>query len=350
VSDKQIEREADQLKGINLPEQSKLLIGHEIEFNMLEKQIVDNRLPSAILLHGIRGIGKATFAFALAKKILHITGNEQLDIINQQVYAGSHPNLFVLRISAHEKRKGFYSAIRIEDVRAMQRKLRLFAGVSAYKICIIDAIDDCNINSANALLKILEEPPKDTIFILISHSIGSILPTIRSRTQSVALRTLNNAQLSQILQNSNFDIEHHSLQNTIDLAKGVPRRAIQISQLEGEEILVKIQNWLNSAQQRHNSSHIELVSNILKAGSAEENFAKDILLDWIASEAKNIAIQTPINKNHLASITNLWNKSQKLFAKADIYNLDRKQVLISTFDAIKAHLELITNNRSVELT
>ena len=131
------------------------------------------RLRGGILLHGPRGIGKATLAFDFARAVFARTGDESPDHIAAQVAAGAYPNLRVLRKAVRDTGKGFYTAIRVEEVRGLIGDSRMTRGRAGFRIVIVDSIDDCNPSSANALLKILEEPPAgQTLFLLVSHRPG----------------------------------------------------------------------------------------------------------------------------------------------------------------------------------
>jgi len=322
-------READQLIDISLPEEAGSVLGHDAAFSSLIAQTQANQLPSAIMLHGAKGIGKASFAFALAKEIFLITGDEKKLQIDRQVAAGSHPNLFIVRKTA-KKPKGFYSDIRIDEVREIQKRMRKTRGRKGHRICIIDAIDDCNIKSSNALLKILEEPPANTIFILISHRPGSLLPTIHSRTQKYALKTLSDEMVQDILIDKVSDISPKNIENCVKLANGRPRRAIMAAMLEGLNILSDLQNWLDNEA---NNNHIALSEEIIKAGIAEQEFAREIIIDWIANQANFVAKNNINNRYRFASINKLWDKANEMFNQADIYNLDKKQTMVAILDA-----------------
>ncbi len=338
-------REVDQIDNISLPEQTQTLVGHEREFHALLAQVRAKKIPNALLIHGPRGIGKATFAFCLTKKILQLTGKEQASAINEQVSFGSHPNLYILRKKPQENSKKFSAFIRINDVREMIFSLRQTAGVNAHKVVIIDAIDDCNKSASNGLLKILEEPPKNTLFILISHRPDTLLPTIRSRCQLVPLRTLNENELLQIINNSGLKISEHNLQSSLELSQGIARFALELSSLGALDILTELQNWLKSPNVRQRTSHLALIDKILTHGEAQELFAKTILFEWIVNEAKQCAINSNPDNYRLGLISNLWQQSQKMFEQAKLYNLDKRQTLISLFDAILGYFEKLEINQ-----
>ncbi len=328
------QREPDQLEGVLLPEQVPELVGHTTAFTTITTQLREGRLPGALLLHGPRGIGKATLAFALARDMLTVTGDEPSERVAEQVGGGVHPNIFMLRRRPRES-SGFYTEIRVQDVRDVQARMRQTRGRAGYRICIVDSIDDCNKSSANALLKILEEPPEETVFLLVSHKPGALLPTIRSRCHSYALRGLADDDVRAVVTAQHPDSTPDELARAIQLANGRPQRAFEALLLEGLESLDTLQRWLADPAGQPVGTHLQLAEAISRAGGAEAAFARDMILTWLAGEARAAAAQG--KRNRLASATQLWEKALALFADADTYNLDARQTLVSIFDALRRH-------------
>lgn len=328
-------RQPDQLENVCAPEETGTLIGHQSTFDALDRQLAAKRLPGAVLLHGPKGIGKTTLAFAFAKRLLEETGDESAERIAEQIAQGSHPNVFVLRRSPKDNSGGFYANIRVEEVRNLQSRMRQTRGRAGHRICIIDALDDGNKSVANALLKILEEPPADTIFIGISHRPGALLPTIRSRCQSHAMRGLNAAEIEEIVRTQLPDEDDQSIARAIGLANGRPRRAFEALLLEELAVLEDLRKWLANPVSQPSGKQIAIAEAIVKAGGAEAGFARELLTNWLAEEAHNAAISG--SRNRLASATQLWDKAQASIAEADAYNLDARQMLVSIFDALRTH-------------
>lgn len=321
------QREADQLDGVLLPEERASVVGHDATHAAIDL----DRLPHAFLLHGPRGIGKATLAFDLARQLLIRTGDESAALVAAQVAAGGHPNLRVLRKAPRDTGKGFYTAIRIEEVRGLIGESRLTRGRAGSRIVIVDAIDDCNPSSANALLKILEEPPSDTLFILVSHRPGGLLPTIRSRCRAVALRPLSDADVRMVLGDAATDL-------ALSLAGGRPRRAYEALGIGENSALVALRGWLASPGTAVSAATLAIADGLAadKAGAAHA-FGRDMLTEWIAEEGKSAARSGA--RARLASAQGLWDKATALFADAEEYNLDARQTLISVMDAIRRHAQ-----------
>ena len=325
-------REPDQLAGVPLPESRTETIGHEAARANIIETLDHARLPGGILLHGPRGIGKATLAFDIARTVFGRTGDEDPAHIAAQVAAGGYPNLRVLRKAPRETGKGYYTAIRVEEVRGLIGESRMTRGRAGFRIVIVDAIDDCNPSSANALLKILEEPPPETLFLLVSHRPGGLLPTIKSRCHAVALRPLSDADVRRVLG------EQPGIDHAVELAAGRPRRAYEALALGDEKGLTALQGWLKAPGNGAAAVYLS-VADALAADKegATMAFGKEMLRDWIAAEAREAA--TAGGKARLASASALWDKATALFADAETYNLDARQTLISLFDAIRRHAQ-----------
>lgn len=329
----------DALDGIALPERRQRARGHDAARTGILAQLAEHRLPGAILLHGPQGIGKATLAFEMAATILAATGDEDNHRVEEQVRALSHPNLFLLRRRPKDS-KGFYTVIRVEDVRDLRDSLHHTRGRAGHRVAIIDSIDDCNPSAANALLKTLEEPPPDTIFLLVSHRPGQLLPTIKSRCHNLALRPVSPDNVRAVLLEHDPSLGQAELDRAIALAGGRPRRAFETLALEPDSALGALQAWLVSPAQHPAAIALQLADALgADTQSPELSFAREMLDDWMADEARSAAMQ-PQARMRLASANELWDKAHALFTEADDINLDMKQTLVVIFDAIRKHVSM----------
>lgn len=327
------------LPDLPLPEQRQVAIGHDAAREAILTQLAERRLPGAIMLHGPQGIGKATLAFELAAAILTATGDEDAARVREQVTALSHPNLSLLRRRPKDA-KGFYSVIRVEDVRELRDALHHTRGRAGQRIAILDSIDDCNPSAANALLKTLEEPPAETTFFLISHRPGQLLPTIKSRCHNLALRPLADDLVGEVLRTSLPDIDAVSLDRAIQLAGGRPRRAFETLALAEDSAVGALLAWLSQPLAAPIAAELQLADALgSDAQGPEMSFAREILADWLASEVRAAAI-AGTDRRRLASATELWEKAGALLEEADSVNLDMKQTLVVIFDSIRKHCAL----------
>lgn len=330
------------LPDLPLPEQRQVANGHDAVRAAVLSQLAEHRLPGAILLHGPQGVGKATLAFELAVAILTETGDEDRHRVSEQVSALAHPNLSVLRRRPKEA-KGYYSVIRVEDVRELRESLQHTRGRAGHRIAILDSIDDCNPSAANALLKTLEEPPPDTTFILVSHRPGQLLPTIRSRCHVLAARPLPDSLVAGIVKSSQPGLEQATLERAVQLAGGRPRRAFETLALGENSPVGALLMWLRDPYAAPVGAQLQLAEALgADPQGTDMSFAREILNDWLATEMREAAIQ-PGARWRLASATDLWEKAGALLGEADSVNLDMKQTLMVIFDAIRKHCALIAN-------
>lgn len=325
------------LDGLPLPEARQAALGHDAARAAILEQLQRHRLPGAIMLHGPMGIGKATFAFELAAAILLATGDEPVARVHEQVAALSHPNLFVLRRRPKDS-KGYYTAIRVEDVRELRDALHHTRGRSGHRIAILDPIDDCNPSAANALLKTLEEPPSDTTFLLVSHRPGQLLPTIKSRCHTIALRPLADPLVGAVVRSSLPDLDDEAFSRALQLAGGRPRRAFETLALSENSPVGALIAWLQAPGAMPTAAMLHLADALGGDPQGPDmSFAREILSDWLADEARTAAFDRQ-SRMRLASATELWDKAHALLLEADSVNLDMKQTLVVLFEAIRKHL------------
>ncbi len=343
-------READQLDDVRPPELAARVVGHVAAQARVDELIGARRIPGAFLINGPRGIGKATLAFDMARRILAATSDEELPRIAEQIASGAHPNVFVLRMRPRETGKGFYTQITVDQVaRRRERqnavtdplrdRLHQTRGRAGYRIAIVDSIDDCNDSAANALLKILEEPPPETVFLLVSHRPGTLLPTIRSRCHLLALRTLADDDVRAIVSDQRADTDPTAIDRAVGLAGGRPRRAFEALGMDDSGQLGKLQDWLIAPGEAPSAAHLGLADKLgANREGAEFAFARDLILDWMATEGADAARSG--DRAKLASITALWEKAGALFADTAELNLDARQTLTVIFDAIRRHVRI----------
>lgn len=336
----------DALPDIVSPERRQRALGHDATRTAILSQLAERRLPGAILLHGPQGIGKATFAFEMAHAIFVATGDEEGLRVGEQIASLSHPNLFLVRRTLNKTGSKISATISVDqiarresgDSHPLRDRLHQTRGRDGYRVVIIDSIDDLNPSAANALLKILEEPPPETIFLLVSHRPGQLLPTIRSRCHSLALRPVSDDVVRTVLLQQDPALGPDELDRATSLAGGRPRRAFETLALEPESALGALQAWLLGPAQHPSGVALRLADALgADAQSTELSFAREMLDDWMADEARNAAMQ-PHSRIRLASANELWDKAHALFAEADSINLDMKQTLVAIFDAIRKHV------------
>jgi DNA polymerase-3 subunit delta' len=207
-----------------------------------------DRLHHAWLITGPRGVGKATLAWRIARFLLATPDNDggmfapppptTLDVpatlpIVRRINALSESGLHYVRRRVDPKTEKLRAAITVDDIREMIRAFTLSSADGGRRVAIIDAADDMNPNAANALLKLLEEPPAKVTILLISHQPGRLLPTIRSRCRTLRLQPLNAADLSDALTQAGGTVAPEDRTALAELAAGSVGEAFQMTNLDG---------------------------------------------------------------------------------------------------------------------
>jgi DNA polymerase-3 subunit delta' len=218
------------------------LVGHDSQVAALREAADTDRLHHAWLLTGPEGVGKASFARTAATRLLADAAGPRVDLpgletpedhpVARYIRAGSHPDLRVLERLVREKSEDLARSISIEQVRSLQGLFATTPSLSARRVVIIDSIDDLERNAANALLKNLEEPPAGTIFFLVSHVPGRLLPTIRSRCRLLRFNRLSDDQMRLALQRQLPDEPRDEIDALVAVGDGSPGRALGFSGLD----------------------------------------------------------------------------------------------------------------------
>ena len=195
--------EVDRLEGVAHPRETMSLIGQDTAEATFLDAYKSGRFPHAWILAGPEGIGKATFAYRAARFVLSHPDPRAAEVQQAQslavpadapatrrILAQSHTSLFVLRRQWNAEKKSMPTVIPAELARKAVSFFGTTAGEGGWRVCIVDSAEDLNLYGANALLKIVEEPPPRCLFLIVSHLPGRLLPTIRSRCRMLQLRTL----------------------------------------------------------------------------------------------------------------------------------------------------------------
>jgi DNA polymerase-3 subunit delta' len=247
--------EADSIEGAPHPRATSVLLGQgSAEATFLQAFNTD-RLHHGWLITGPRGVGKATLAWRLARFLLASPENdggmfaapppETLDIpdnhpVARRIAALSEPRLFLLRRAYDEKKAKLQDVISVDEVRKMKSFFTLSAADGGRRVAIIDAVDEMNPAAANALLKLLEEPPKSVTMFLISHQPARLLPTIRSRCRELRLGPLSAQDLSDALTMAGGEVMPDDRIALAELAGGSVGEAFRMTNLEGLALYARL--------------------------------------------------------------------------------------------------------------
>jgi len=218
------------------------LIGHDAQVAAFRDALGGERMHHAWLLAGPKGLGKGLFARAAALRLLTEAagpgrGWNRLDVpadhrIAALVAAGSHPDLRILERLPREKGEGLARSVTVDQIRGLARLFAVTPSLSPARVVIVDAADDLERGAANALLKSLEEPPPGTVFFLISHAPGRLLPTIRSRCRTLRFGALDDRQVARILTTAVPDADEGEIRALVGLSEGAPGRGLRFAGLD----------------------------------------------------------------------------------------------------------------------
>ena len=344
---------------IPAPRENPDLIGHEAAERELLAAWRSGRLPHGWLIHGPRGIGKATLAFRFARFVL--SGGADPDSIRvgeddplfRRVASGGHSDLMTLERTYDSERKRLRSVIIVDDVRAAGRFLSLTAGEGEWRVVVVDAADEMNESAVNALLKMLEEPPVRTLMLLVSHAPGRLPATIRSRCRGLALERLPEDAVSGLLSRFVPELADDEAAALARLSEGSIGRAIGLAEAEG---LALYRTLLALMQTLPGTDVVALhgFADRLAGRDAESAYrtATALLTWWIARMVGAGARGAPLSGGEvvpgeqncaerllgLAGVEQwmeVWEKVTRLIAQADGINLDRKQVVLGAFHAME---------------
>ncbi len=350
----------DQLGPYPHPKETERLIGQEEAEQALLTNFTSDRFHHAWLITGAKGIGKATLAYRAAKFILAGQGAgglfgppTSLDVEGGEadlalIRAGAHPGLAVLKRQYDPKGKKFFTVIRVDDVRSLSGFFRLTTSDGGWRVVIIDSIDEMNVSAANAILKILEEPPEKTVFFLLSHAPGGLLPTIRSRCRQLALRPLGEAEMRQALAPYLGNLTEEQIARLFTLAEGSPGKALQILDAGGLDIYAAILDIFKGFPSLDPEKTHGLADAVGRKDGEEMYRVICELFPWWLSHIVRLGASGPdglqpappgesdiirrlLDSRPLTRWVDLWEKSNQLIARADSINLDRKQVVLNLF-------------------
>lgn len=354
-----------------LPRNSAELFGHAEAENAFLSAYQGGRLHHAWLISGPRGVGKATFAYRIARFLLAnppVASTESLfgDLLGppdhpqdlvippshsvfQHIAAGSHPDFLLVERSVNDKGV-LRSEIVVDDVRKLVSFFSRTSSEGGWRVAVVDSADEMNRNAANALLKVLEEPPANAIIILLAHAPGRVLPTILSRCRRLVLRPLEESAVGAFLALRCPEISADDQRLFIRLAEGAPGLALRLADGNGLAIYRKLLEFLGSLPQTSPKQVLEIADMVSGKGN-DENYAMfGLLLVGILGRVARAASGATVIANpeeidtlvRLASIAGLdpwvevWEKSSNLIQRTDAINLDRKQSVVVILNEIAA--------------
>ncbi len=334
----------DTLDGVLEPAENPRLVGHAAAASMLAQAYRSGKLPHAAIFAGPPGIGKATLAFHLAHHLLkypkmaeapaELAVPDASSSLFRQIASGAHPSVLHLTRPFDDKNKRFKTVVAVDEIRKVSQFLSLTSHDGGYRVVIVDPADDMNTNAANALLKNLEEPPARTIFVLIVHAPGSLLPTIRSRCQMVRLGPLGEEELMSVLEATEAPPPEDPAMRTAlaERAGGSARAAILLTQYGGLEIAQALDALGNAP--RPDIAGVHRLADAVAGRDQAIQF--DIfnrrVLDLLADNASHAALAGDLGR--AKALSDAWHEAANAIVEAETYNLDKKQHALGMIDRL----------------
>ena len=350
------------------PWRSQRLLGHETAEKTMLAAHQSGRLHHAWLLAGPRGIGKATLAWRFARFLLSgqagasLFGGEpdSLDVPadapgRSLVDARSHPDLFHLRRTLNPDTGRMRAEIAVDDVRELGAFMHMTPAMGKWRVAIVDAADEMNRNSANAVLKILEEPPPNAVLLMVAHAPGRLLPTIRSRCRRLALQPLAEDIVVRLLGDYAPDAEGRGEGGPGAAQRGQHRSRARTRRRRQPGTLPRDGRRAGDPARTRHGATARLCRTLRAArrgGQCGLAFAQ-LPVRWLA-ERPGAALRRwagklqPSCRRKAACMRDLlaaasldrwmeaWEKAAHLLSGADRVNLDRKQTVLGSFLALQS--------------
>ena len=323
---------------------------------------IENRLHHAWLISGPEGIGKSLFAMTCAQFLLDQQGAalispDSLDIspesqTSKLVASNAHPDLKVIARAFDEKNNRYKQEISVDQVREnVSRFMSMTPSLSEWRVVIVDAADDLNRNAANALLKVLEEPPKKAILFLLSHNPGRLLPTIRSRCRQIKLNPLNDEDMLSVTNTHNVMIDPPDQPAVLRLADGRPGVLMKLMSEGGFELY---QQFISLLCAYPNFSYPEITvfsqqlskKDDLDKWQQFEGFVRHFAQRLVKHHASGAPFEAVLGKEselvsrftanaQLLDVITFLDHASTLFNDVKRINSDKKQAVIRLFTGIQ---------------
>lgn len=350
------------------PRQMYESLGHEAAEQQILDLINSKHLPHALILAGQEGIGKATFAFRLARYLLkHGVPEEESggglfgealppvkaeslvidpeDQTCRMVAASGHPDLLVVEREFDEKKNRFKGSVSIDAVRKISPFMHMTASFNGWRVVIVDDADTMTTEAQNAILKILEEPPPKAILLLVCHRPGMMIPTIRSRCRVLHFQPLNKDVFTNLARRLEPGLRDADVATLHAITGGSAGQAVRLIEEGGLEIIYKVSGML-SQWPRWNWPEIHgLAENLSKPGQ-EDSYKSfvDVFL-WsvealLRARARQDVLPAPVDNAQMIQLANHYSMEEWLdicermkthFATADFSSLDKRQAILGAF-------------------
>ena len=321
------------------PRENPDLFGHDAA-EAAFAQAVRGRLHHAWLITGPEGIGKATLAFRFARRLLATQGdpNDPANPTFRRVARGTHADLLTIERAFDEKRKRQRTEIVVEGARDIAGFLRLTPAEGGWRVVVVDGAEHLNRNAANAVLKVLEEPPARAVLFLTCAAPGRLLPTILSRCRRLALRRLGAADMERALAKVLPEQDAAARAALAPLAAGSPGRAAALAEEGGVAIAALVDDVLRAAPRVPVTRAWEVADKLARSDGAYTTFM-DLLRDRLGRAVRDAARgqgSALIAARPLGEWGEVWHALGRLQDETERSNLDKRHAIVAGLDLLNA--------------
>jgi DNA polymerase-3 subunit delta' len=341
--------EADALPGAPHPRHVFSLIGHQRAEAEMLSAYREGRLAHAWLIGGREGTGKATLAWRFARFVLANPDpaakavREARDLRVDPSHSAArllgglaHPDFSLIRREWQAASKRLASEISVEAVRHGLQVFQLSAAFGGWRVVIVDSAEDLNRNSANALLKMVEEPPQRSLVLIVSHRPGQVLPTIRSRCRRLRLDPLSEDEILQAVRGLGppwSDASRDAVAGAARRANGSVREALVRLAPESEGVGALIDSII-AGLPRPDPRAVARLADAVGGRAGDEAYGAfhRELYDWLVTYARDVEP----GSLRVEEIGGLWDRIRDAQRETEELNLDRKLHILALFAEIAA--------------
>lgn len=332
--------ESDRVAGQPHPRETLTWIGQDEALARAARAIRGGRPPQALLLAGPPGIGKATLAYRIARYLLSFGANdrgpadlgvESNDPALTLTRAGAHPGLLVLKRGLNPDTGKPMTILGVDEIRKLAGFFGLTSGAGGWRVAIVDTADEMNDAAANALLKILEEPPSRAMLILVAHAPSKLMPTIRSRCQLLRLRPLSDDMLAADLAERLPELTSEDRARLVTLSGGSLGAALRLAGDDGLKLAADAERLVDRADTPDFPATLSLAERIARLDRGPESFGAyltQILAARILRRARD-------NAPGLERWVELRNRVASSFVRSAALHLEPRQTILSAAHAME---------------
>lgn len=320
------------------PRANSFFAGHEAARNALFQAVQTGRLHHGWLLTGPAGIGKATLAYRFSRWLLAGGQSQDLSIVEtsgvfRRIAAATHPDFFTVERRFNTKTEKLQGEIVIATILEASAFMRLTPAEGGWRVVVVDGAEDMNVNAANALLKLLEEPPARAILLLVSAAPGRLLPTIRSRCRVLPMLPLPDATMHELLTHYMPELDKAEKARLVELAEGSIGNALSLAQDGGMALAGLVDEVLERSLNPMRAQAIadEVVRNAEGADKFEMFFS--LLRKRLAARTRLAAREGRAN---LQRYVTLWQDFGALERDVLGLNLDKRAAIIMALEQLQA--------------